>query len=372
MTNFDQQMMARAISLAEQGHFTTRPNPKVGCVIVKDRQIIGEGYHKKAGTEHAEVHALNQAGADAQGATAYVTLEPCSHYGRTPPCAEGLIKAGIAKVVVAMTDPNPQVCGRGIYMLRQAGIEVVEGVLEQQAYELNPGFIKKMKTGLPYVRVKLACTLDGKTALKNGQSKWITGKLARNDVQKLRAEVGAVITGSGTVRADDPSLNVRQHVLNHKGYDTELSQIPNPIKVVLDSNAKLRPPLNVVTSSGTLMLCSGQKYPVASWPDNVMQQIIALDNGQISLVGLLMELARQGIHDVLVEAGATLAGRFFDAGLVDELVLYQAPKLIGAGGRDLMIIQDKINMDQVERLQLIEQTMLGDDLKQVFRLKGLI
>ena len=238
-SELDNQMMSRAIQLARKGFYTTRPNPCVGCVIVKDNQIVGEGYHQKAGEPHAEVHALRMAGELARGATAYVTLEPCSHYGRTPPCALALINIGIKRVVVAVEDPNPQVGGRGIQMLRDAGIKVDVGLHRDEAYALNLGFMKRMESGLPWVTVKLAASLDGKTALSNGVSKWITGPEARRDVQRLRLRACAIVTGIETVLADDPSLNVRYSELGSLSSQLSEAQVLQPLRVVLDSRARM-------------------------------------------------------------------------------------------------------------------------------------
>lgn len=256
----DNQMMSRAIQLARKGFYTTRPNPSVGCVIVNDNQIVGEGYHQKAGEPHAEVHALRMAGELARGATAYVTLEPCSHYGRTPPCALALINIGVKRVVVAVEDPNPQVGGRGIQMLRDAGIQVDVGLHRDEAYALNLGFMKRMESGLPWVTVKLAASLDGKTALSNGVSKWITGPEARRDVQRLRLRSCALITGIETVLADDPSLNVRYSELGSLRAQLSESQVLQPLRVVLDSRARMPITAALFAIESPILLVSTVSY----------------------------------------------------------------------------------------------------------------
>ncbi len=355
--------MARAIALAKQGWLTTRPNPRVGCVLVKGGEVVGEGAHLKAGEPHAEIHALRAAGEQSRGATAYVTLEPCSHHGRTPPCAEALIAAGVARVVVAMVDPNPQVAGRGLAMLEQAGIATHSGLMQAQAEALNPGFIKRMKTGLPYVRIKLAASLDGRTALANGDSQWITGPEARSDVQRLRAQSDAVITGADSVRADDPSMNVRHDELGHWRDRIAAERLLQPLRVVVDGEARLAPPLQLLRCEGDLLLASHRSYPVP-WPEPVsLWQGPQGENGKLDLTALLAELGRREINEVLVEAGAGLAGAFIAAGLWDELVLYQAPKLMGSGARGLLQLPDLPAMAAVETLTFSDVRRVGADLR---------
>ncbi|WP_095499615.1 bifunctional diaminohydroxyphosphoribosylaminopyrimidine deaminase/5-amino-6-(5-phosphoribosylamino)uracil reductase RibD [Paraferrimonas haliotis] len=366
VSSVDIEMMQRAIRLARKGRYSTRPNPKVGCVIVANGHVVGEGYHIKAGGPHAEVHALAQAADKAQRACAYVTLEPCSHFGRTPPCAQALIDAKVSKVVVAMVDPNPQVAGKGIAMLQQAGIEVVTGVLQTQARALNPGFFKRMETGLPYVRVKLAATLDGKTALANGESKWITGPQARTDVQDWRALSCAVITGRGTVQRDNPSLTVRPQQWAAYGRDLQqLSQLQAPLRVVLDRQAKLTPSIQMAQDKQPLLLVSQQDYR-CQWPDWVKTEQLSQSDPD-DLKQLLELLAKQGINEVLVEAGATLAGAFVQQQLVDELILYQAPKLIGNDGRDLLKHDALSRMEQVSLLTCIESRQFGVDTRLILK-----
>lgn len=336
----DVYYMSLAIAQAERGRYTTRPNPAVGCVIVRSGQIVGQGYHPKAGEPHAEVFALKQAGEKAEGACAYVTLEPCSHTGKTPPCALALIKAKIAKVVIAGLDPNPQVSGQGVRLLQQAGIEVVTGVLTAQAEALNPGFLKAMRYGRPYVRLKIASSLDGRTAMASGESKWITGVAAREDVQALRALSAAIITGSETIIADDPSLNVRSTQL---GVDRE--QIPQPKVVILDRRGRLS------TSS----------------PYQVCQRASSIFYRDDNLAQLLTNLVSEHhCYDVLVEAGAQVAGSFIAAGLVDELIVYQAPCLLGHQARPMLQLPLS-NLAQQQRMQCLSYQLLGEDLKLVFK-----
>ena len=362
-------MMLRAIKLAKNGQFTTTPNPNVGCVIARDDEIVGEGYHYRAGEPHAEVFALRAAGDNAKGATAYVTLEPCSHYGRTPPCAEALVKAGVKRVVCAMVDPNPKVAGRGIAMLEQAGIEVQTGLLEQDAEALNPGFIKVMKSGLPYVQLKLAASLDGRTALANGESKWITGPAARADVQRYRAKAGAILSTSATVLADDPSLNVRWQELGdevQQGYpETELRQ---PVRVVIDSKNRVTLQHRLVSLPGKTILARKQADTLA-WPQDVEQLVMPEGEG-IDLHALMVELAKHNINHIWVEAGAGLAGGLLQAGLVDELILYQAPKLMGSDSRGLMDLNGLVSMTQVPELSISDVRMVGGDIRITCRIQN--
>ncbi|MGI2259105.1 bifunctional diaminohydroxyphosphoribosylaminopyrimidine deaminase/5-amino-6-(5-phosphoribosylamino)uracil reductase RibD [Shewanella sp. GXUN23E] len=373
----DIQMMARAIQLAKRGRFTTAPNPNVGCVLTLNDKIVGEGFHIQAGGPHAEVHALRMAGDKARGATAYVTLEPCSHYGRTPPCAKGLIEAGVARVVVAMTDPNPQVAGRGINMLKDAGIEVQTGLLENDARALNPGFLTRMETGLPFVTVKVAASLDGKTALSNGVSKWITGPQARSDVQRLRACHSALVTGVETILADNPTLNVRfdelGYVVEQTGVLT-LATVQQPLRVVLDSRARLtaEQASNLFGFASPILLVSTQVYSaaqLAGFPAHVETLVLADKQGRVDLTALLTELGKR-VNSVLVEAGATLAGAFVEQQKVDELVLYQAPKLLGSHGRNMLVLPDWQSMDSIPAMTLLDERKLGCDRRFIFSLQG--
>ncbi len=348
MMSQDHIWMQQAIELARRGQYSTKPNPNVGCVIVKDGKLIGEGFHPKAGQPHAEVFALRAAGEQAQGATAYVTLEPCAHYGRTPPCAKGLVAAGVAKVVVACPDPNPLVAGKGVQILRDAGIQVEVGVLEQQAHQLNLGFLKAMATGLPYVRLKIASSLDGRTAMASGESKWITGTEARLDVQHWRAISGAVITGIETVLADDCQLNVREL----QGVD--LATVVQPKRVILDRQGRL--PL-------TAKILAQPEQVIVMGPYRTELADLGVEQLQIqSLENLLKTLKEKQIYDVLVEAGATLSTAFLHANLVDEMLSYVAPTLLGQSAR-AMFSAEFSRMAEQQRFKLIDLAQVGNDVR---------
>jgi len=334
----DRYFMMLAIEQAKQGLYTTRPNPAVGCVIVQAEAIVGQGFHPKAGQPHAEVFALKEAGERAVGATAYVTLEPCSHTGRTPPCALGLIDAGVKRVVIAGLDPNPQVSGRGVKLLEQAGIQVTVGILTEQAEVLNRGFLKAMRTKMPYVRLKIATSLDGRTAMASGESKWITSAAAREDVQKLRAQSGVIITGSGTVVSDNPQLNVRS---NQLGVSPE--QVPAPMIVVLDRRQRLEHDLQ-------------SEYQLCRHPDTIYWHTDDLTTLLKTLV------SEHQCYDVLVEAGASVAGSFLSQQLVDELVVYQAPCLLGATARP-MVEFNPMSLAQQLRFNIDSHEQIGSDLK---------
>ncbi|WP_256383138.1 MULTISPECIES: bifunctional diaminohydroxyphosphoribosylaminopyrimidine deaminase/5-amino-6-(5-phosphoribosylamino)uracil reductase RibD [Photobacterium] len=365
MTHTDQQMMSRAIALAKRGRYTTAPNPQVGCVIVNNGDIVGEGYHYQAGQPHAEVFALRQAQQRAQGATVYVTLEPCSHYGRTPPCAEALINANVARVVCAMVDPNPAVAGRGIALLQAAGIQVDIGVLAAQAQALNPGFIKQMSHQMPYVELKLAASLDGRTALANGVSKWITGPKARSDVQHFRAQAGAILSTSATVIADDPSLNVRWNELDVSVQQVyPQSALRQPTRVIIDSQNRLTPEYQLFHLPGETILAR-TRLGTEVWPDSVQQWIIPTQTNskQLDLVALLSQLADYGINHIWVEAGACLAGALLQQQLVDSLILYQAPKLMGSDSRSLIAITGLTSMEQTPLLTITDVSMVGEDIR---------
>lgn len=369
-SELDKQYMSRAIELAKKGRFTTSPNPNVGCVIVNDNCVVGEGFHQKAGTAHAEVNALAQAQSRAKHATCYVTLEPCSHYGRTPPCAIALTTAGVKRVVVAMIDPNPKVAGRGIAILEEAGITVDIGLLESEAQDLNRGFIQRMQANKPRVTVKLASSLDGKTALHNGVSKWITGSQARIDVQYFRAMQSAILTGSATVIADDPSLNIRFNELQQSpSFKSEVNEtaIRQPIRIILDSNNKLTLNEKLFTLAGKVLIVSlSQRNDLQSRSFTAdVELIIGKDDGQghIDLNALLTRLADYEINDLWIEAGATLAGEFFKQQLVDEFILYQAPKLMGDQAKNLVNLPNYSQMDDVVQLQLQDVTVIGDDIR---------
>lgn len=363
VTSSDFMWMDRALALAARGRFTTAPNPNVGCVLIRDGELVGEGWHQKAGEPHAEVHALRAAGEQARGATAYVTLEPCSHYGRTPPCALALVEAGVRRVVVAMMDPNPLVAGRGLEILRTAGIEVLCGVREAEAKALNPGFIKRMQTGLPWVRVKLAASLDGRTALANGQSQWITGPDARADVQIWRARSSAILSGADTVLLDNPSLNVRWHELPSE-IQAEYPQgtLRQPVRVVVDSRQRLQPDAKLFSLSGPVWLARHQAEGI--WPEETEQLLLPLaESGKLDLHALLGELGARGINEIWVEAGRQLAGALVSQQLVDELILYLAPKVLGESAQGLLALPELESLAQAPLFSLREACQIGDDLR---------
>ncbi len=361
----DHQYMSQAIRLAAQGHYTTSPNPRVGCVLVNNDQIVGEGFHLKAGQGHAEVNAIAQAGNLAKGATAYVTLEPCSHFGRTPPCAKGLIDAGVVKVIAAMVDPNPQVSGRGLTMLENAGIETQSGLLEADAQALNLGFIKLMTTGLPYVRCKLAASLDGKTAMANGESQWITSPDARQDVQRLRAQSCAIISGADSILTDNARMTVRWSELGSIKEGYSKSELRQPVRVVIDSKNRLTPDLAFFQASSPIILIRTAIENSHQWPHFVEQVTVqsSCDGQYADLTSVLKVLAEKGLNDVLLESGMSLAGAFIEQNLVDELVLYQAPKLMGNDGKGLVDMPSITNLSQSKALQINDVSMVGKDLR---------
>jgi len=352
----DHLHMANALRLAARGSYTTRPNPMVGCVIAHGGHVVGEGWHQRAGGPHAEVFALRDAGEAARGATAYVTLEPCAHHGRTPPCALALIDAGVSRVVAAMRDPFPQVDGGGFDLLRQAGIEVVEGLMDAQARELNRGFLSRVERGRPWVRIKLAASLDGRTGMADGTSKWITGDAAREDVQHWRARAGAILTGAATVLADDPMLTVRLS-------DAEV--VP-PLRVVLDSRLRSLERARVRGGGAPTLYLHG---PDVSPPIGLDAEFASVpcQGGRLDLDAVLATLAERGINEVHTEAGATLAGSLLTAGVVDELLLYQAPTLLGERGLPLLAGLGIDAIGQQHRLRLVDQRQLGSDLRLLLR-----
>lgn len=349
--------MARALQLAARGLNTTTPNPRVGCVLVKDGRVVGEGWHERAGEPHAEIHALRAAGEAARGATAYVSLEPCSHHGRTPPCANALIDAGVARVVAAMRDPNPQVAGRGIELLTLAGIVAEVGLMEMDARELNIGFVSRMTRGRPWLRLKTASSLDGKTALSNGQSQWITGEAARADVQRWRARSCAILTGVGTVVADDPQMTVRGLELGRQ-----------PLRVILDS--RLRTPATARILAGGALIIGAVDLPERRAALNAAGAEVLLlpdQDGNVDLAALLAELGRRGINEVHVEAGAVLNGAFLAAGLVDEWLAYVAPKVMGDAARGLFGLPELTEMAGCRDFRLHGLAQVGGDLRLLLR-----
>lgn len=357
----DAAYMATALQLARQGLFSTHPNPRVGCVIVAGGEVVGEGWHVRAGEPHAEVHALRQAGERARGATAYVTLEPCSHHGRTPPCAEALVRAGVGRVVAAMQDPNPQVAGRGLALLRAAGIAVACGVLESEARELNVGFIKRMERGLPYVRVKLAMSLDGRTAMASGESQWITGPAARAAVQRLRARSSVIITGADTVLFDNARLTVRADELGVDAEQAALAAARPPLRVLIDG--QLRVPLSAAffQAGPTLVTCCDDDGCAAEYQAAGHElQALPRGNGHVDLPLLLAGLAAGGANEVLVEAGPRLAGAFARKGLVDEYQIFMAPQLLGSSARPLLDWPLE-HMAEAPQLAIREIRAVGND-----------
>lgn len=336
ITSVDFDFMAQAFRLAERGLYTTMPNPRVGCVLVKDGQIIAEGWHIRAGEAHAEVNALRAAGEDARGATAYVSLEPCSHTGRTGPCSQALIDAGVARVVYAMEDPNPLVSGDGIAMLCAAGVQVDGSLLEDDARALNPGYIKRMERKLPFVRCKLAMSLDGRTAMESGESKWITGPKARADVQRLRARSCAIISGVDSILQDNSSLTVRVDELDLP--NAQEAAAKQPLRVILDSTLRLSRNALLFKQPSPILLVHNGSVDAAQcdgWPEFVELLALPAKDDRIDLTALLRELAKRQCNEVLVETGATLAGSFLRRGLLDEIIIYMAPKLLGSHARPI-------------------------------------
>ncbi|WP_290539412.1 bifunctional diaminohydroxyphosphoribosylaminopyrimidine deaminase/5-amino-6-(5-phosphoribosylamino)uracil reductase RibD [Alcanivorax sp.] len=367
-TRLDTHYMARALQLAELGLYTTDPNPRVGCVLVRDGEIVGEGFHARAGEPHAERHALAAAGDSARGATAYVTLEPCSHTGRTGPCADALVAAGVARVIAAMEDPNPQVAGNGMARLAAAGVDTATGLLESEARALNPGFISRMTRQRPFIRIKIAASVDGRTAMASGESQWITGPAAREDVQRLRARSSAVITGVGTVLADRPSYTVRPDQWERADYhrQTDSQWVRQPLRVILDRTLQTPPDVPVVSAPGHCLLVAGEQHPgrqnaLESAGAEVM--LLPASGSGIDLQQLLIELNRRECNEVLVECGATLAGAFVREGLFDELIVYMAPALLGSSARPLLGLPQLASMSEKVSLKWQDVRMVGGDLR---------
>ncbi len=350
----DHRFMSQALQLAERGLYTTMPNPRVGCVIVRDGAVIGGGWTQPAGQDHAEIQAIKHCASDPRGATAYVTLEPCSHFGRTPPCADALLKAGLSRVVVAMQDPNPKVAGRGVQRLEAHGVEVASGLMEAEARRLNPGFISRMTRGRPWVTLKIAASLDGRTALSNGVSQWITGEGARSDVQRHRARSCVILTGVGTVLADDPQMTVR-----------ELDTGRQPLRVVVDSHLRISPEARVLLGGNTLIACLSGQEDKAAILRNMGVAVLELPafNGKICLASLMRALAEREINEVLVEAGATLNGSLLQRELADELLLYYAPMLLGNDARGMFALPPLTDMGQRVGLDILSLDRVGQDIR---------
>lgn len=353
MSPGDYRYMARALVLAQRGLYSTDPNPRVGCVIVRDGQIVGEGWHERAGDPHAEANALEMAGDRAYGATVYVTLEPCCHHGRTPPCTDALLNAKISRLVAAMSDPNPQVAGKGLATLRAAGILVECGLLATEAQALNPGFMQRMTTGRPFVRLKLAMSLDGRTALASGESQWLTGTAARQDVQRLRARASAIVTGIGTLLADDPSLNVRLAETDRQ-----------PLRVILDSALRTPPTAKTLRLPGSVLIFTNASNPVRHQPLQLAgAEIIVVPSvdGHLDLNAIFSELAHRECNELHVECGPTLAGTCLQAGLVDELIVYLAPLVLGDKARPLFALPGLAHMQDRYTLKILEMRAVGTD-----------
>ncbi len=350
----DHLYMTRALQLAELGLYSTMPNPRVGCVVVKDGKIIGEGAHLKAGEPHAEVFALRQAGAQAWGATVYVTLEPCSHTGRTPPCADALVKAGVARVIVAMQDPNPEVAGNGLALLKSNNIEVACGLMETQAQALNPGFISRMTRRMPFVCSKIAASLDGKTALCNGASQWITSEPARLDVQHWRARSCAILTGAGTVSADNPSMTVR-----------EIEVDMQPLKVIVDSQLKISPKAKILQGGNALIAFSQTNPKKEAELLAAGAELLCIPNneGKVCLKTLLSHLASREINEVLVEGGEGLNGALMAQSLIDEFLIYYAPKLMGGSAKSMFAMPEFTDMNQAIALDILDIRQIGVDIR---------
>lgn len=363
-----QGYMARALQLAALGRYSTSPNPRVGCVLVRDGHIVGEGFHQRAGEGHAEVNALRQAGEQARGATAYVTLEPCSHFGRTPPCSQALIQAGVTTVVGALRDPNPAVSGRGYQQLRDAGIEVIESCLASEAYELNHGFMQRMERGRPWVQLKIAQSIDGRTAMANGESQWITGPEARRDVQRLRAASCAIITGADSVLIDDPAMTVRP---DQAGFDDN-TLWRQPLRVIVDGQQRVPAHARILQQTGDILVAhcqTEQRLPRSAslgqlryWQSPTM----ASNGAHVDLAALLDELAKQQCNQVLIETGARLAGAFIEQSLVDELIVFCTPTLLGSSARPMLNLP-LLHMAQQQRWQWHDVRQVGNDLRLTLR-----
>lgn len=361
-SSFDERMMQRAIELAALGRHTTQPNPCVGCIVTRGERIVGEGWHRKWGEPHAEPLALQAAGAQAQGATVYVTLEPHSYQGRTPPCTDALIRAGVGRVVIGVLDANPKVSGEGVRQLQAAGIEVQAGLLADAARELNLGFEKRMRTGQPRVIVKSAISLDGRIALANGDSKWITGEAARADVQRLRSRMSAVLTGVDTVLADDPRLNVRDPSIEMLGRQ--------PLRVVLDSKLRMPPAAAMLKLPGETLVFTGAAANAVDPLRQAGAAIVVADvdaEGRIELDFVLRELGRRMCNDVLVEAGPTLVGRVLQLGLADEVIAYVAPVLLGPDARAMANLPPLQKLTEAQRYTMHSADRVGEDVRLVLR-----
>jgi diaminohydroxyphosphoribosylaminopyrimidine deaminase/5-amino-6-(5-phosphoribosylamino)uracil reductase len=354
----DRGFMARALALAARGLFTTTPNPRVGCVVVRDDAIVGEGFHERAGEAHAEVSALRAAGERARGATVYVNLEPCNHHGRTPPCTDALVTAGVKRLVVAMDDPNPKVSGQGFAALRAAGIEVEVGLLEDEARELNIGFASRMIRGRPWVRLKVAASLDAKTALASGASQWITGEAARSDGHRWRARACAILTGIGTVKDDDPRLTVR-----------EVETPRQPLRILVDSRLEVPLAARILDGGNVLIAAAVEDVAKIDALRARGAEVVVLPNaaGKVALGDLVRELGRRALNEVHVEAGFKLNGSLVASGVVDELLVYLAPKLLGETGRKMFNLPGVERLADARRLRLVDVAQVGGDVRLIAR-----
>lgn len=365
MTSFsesDGAYMAHALKLAHRGQYSARPNPMVGCVIVKKDVIVGEGWHQRTGGPHAEINALAAAGDKAQGATAYVTLEPCAHHGKTPPCAEALIRAGVGTVIAAMQDPFEKVSGRGLELLQKAGIATKVGLMQSQAESLNAGFISRATRNRPFVRVKVAASIDGAIAMKSGESQWITGPEARDDVQRIRARCGAIMTGIGTVLADDPSLNVRLKDLPEDGMQ--------PLRVVLDTRLRMPLSAGMLTLPGTTLVCCSGEHDHSRLTDAGAEVCSYASDGATVDIGLvLQDLARREVNDVLVEAGPAVMGCLLEKELVDELVIYQAPHIMGSETKGMFHTPSWLALADRKKLDTSDVRRIGADTRITARVQ---
>lgn len=356
----DRHVMTQALALAERGMYTTTPNPRVGCVIVRDGVVVGEGWHECAGGPHAEVAALRAAGLRARGATAYVTLEPCCHHGRTPPCTQALIDAGVARVIAAMPDPNPRVAGKGLEALRGAGIDVACGLAADRAEALNIGFVTRMRRGVPWTRLKIAATLDGKTALENGASQWITGPEARRDGHAWRARACAILTGIGTVKDDDPQLTVR-----------DVATPRQPLRIVVDSRMEISPRARVLAGGGALVVAAHEQAEQRRRLADLGVEVLILPDraGKVDLAALIAELGRREINEVHIEAGFKLNGSLLREDLIDELLIYLAPALVGDAARGMFNLPPLTDLAARRELDLYDLTRVGSDIRILARVR---
>ncbi|MBK4775859.1 bifunctional diaminohydroxyphosphoribosylaminopyrimidine deaminase/5-amino-6-(5-phosphoribosylamino)uracil reductase RibD [Candidatus Pantoea edessiphila] len=361
----DKVFMSRALKLAKRGMFSTAPNPNVGCVIVNNGNIVGEGWHQQTGKDHAEIHALKKAGSKAQDSTVYVTLEPCCHYGLTAPCCYSLIKAGVNRIVCAVKDPNPKVSGKGLSLLQQAGITVNHGLMMKESKEINRGFFKRMHTGHPWLQLKLGTSLDGRIAMNNGESKWITSQDARNDAQLYRAQSSAIISTSSTVLADDPCLTVRWSQIKQKtNFFSNKKQLRQPLRVIIDRNNRITPKYKLINQPGETWLIR-KKQDDNVWPSNVIQIVLPDFKQKDNLSQILSLLGKHQINNALVEAGGTFAGTLIQSGLIDELIIYIAPKILGGDSISFCTLSGLSNLKDVPTFLYSDVKKIGNDIRLI-------